>query len=47
MIVDYKEKRMEYMNNWPNSEPFEVEKKYYSVVKKIKEEKGTVFSPLV
>lgn len=43
--MDYKEKRMEYMNNWPNSEPFEVEKKYYSVVKKIREEKGTIFFP--
>ena len=24
--VDFKEKRIEYINNWPNSEPFEIEK---------------------
>lgn len=24
--VDFKEKRIDYINNWPNSEPFEIEK---------------------
>lgn len=27
MSVDFKKKRIVYLNNWPNVEPFEIEKK--------------------
>lgn len=43
--TDFKKKRIEYMNNWPNSEPFEIEKKYYALVDKVKRTKGTIFKP--
>lgn len=43
--VDFKEKRIEYINNWPNSEPFEIEKKYYAIVNKVKQKRGTIFKP--
>ena len=45
MSVDFKKKRIVYLNNWPNVEPFEIEKKYYSLVEKIKNEHGTIFIP--
>ena len=43
--VDFKEKRIDYINNWPNSEPFEIEKKYYAIVDKVKQKRGTIFQP--
>ena len=45
MSVDFKKKRIVYLNNWPNVEPFEIEKKYYSLVEKIKNEHETIFIP--
>lgn len=45
MSTDFKERRIDYLNNWPNVEPFDIEKKYYSLVKKIKKENGTIFVP--
>lgn len=45
MSTDFKEKRIDYLNNWPNVEPFDIEKEYYGLVKKIKKESGTIFIP--
>lgn len=45
MSTDFKEKRIEYLNKWPNIEPFEIEKKYYALVEKMKEDNGTIFVP--
>jgi hypothetical protein len=45
MSTDFKEKRIDYINNWPNVEPFDIEKEYYVLVKKIKNESGTIFVP--
>ena len=45
MSIDFKTKRIEYLNNWPNVEPFEIEKKYYDLVEKKKKERGTIFVP--
>lgn len=45
MPIDFKEKRIEYLNNWPNSEPFDIEKKYYDLVKNTKGSCGTIFIP--
>ena len=45
MSTDFKEKRIEYLNNWPNVEPFDIEKQYYSLVDRIKKESGTIFVP--
>lgn len=45
MSMDYKEKRIDYLNKWPNVEPFDIEKKYYGLVHKIKKENGTIFVP--
>lgn len=42
---DFKAKRISYLNNWPNVEPFEIEKKYYSLIEKIKKEESTIFLP--
>ncbi len=42
---DFKAKRIDYINMWPNTEPFDIEKKYYSLVEKLKEEKSTIFFP--
>lgn len=42
MSIDFKEKRIEYLNNWPNVEPFEIEKKYYTLVKEKKKDSGTM-----
>ncbi len=41
----FKNKRIEYLNNWPNSEAFEIEKKYCSFVSNTKLESGTIFKP--
>ena len=41
MYTDFKEKRINYLNNWPSAEPFDIEKQYYEIVKKSKEENGT------
>ena len=35
---DFKAKRIDYINMWPNTEPFDIEKKYYSLVEKLKEQ---------
>ncbi|WP_432631015.1 hypothetical protein [Brotaphodocola sp.] len=43
--IDFKEKRIEYINNWPNSEPFEIEKKYFLLIEKTKQKRGTIFKP--
>lgn len=40
-----KKKRIDYLNNLPNVEPFDIEKEYYNLVKKLKEEKDTIFVP--
>ena len=32
---DFKAKRINYLNNWPNVEPFEIEKKYYFLIKNL------------
>lgn len=45
MSVDFKEKRIEYLNSWPKVDPFEIEKKYYDRVNTIKFECGTIFVP--
>lgn len=45
MATDFKKRRIDYLNNWPNVEPFEIEKVYCDLVKKIKTEEGTVFVP--
>lgn len=45
MSVDFKEKRIEYLNSWPKVDPFEIEKKYYDRVNNIKFECGTIFVP--
>ena len=45
MYIDFKEKRIEYLNNWPNVEPFEIEKKYYALVEEKKKGSGTIFLP--
>lgn len=45
MCTDFKEKRIEYLNNWPNVEPFEIEKKYYALVEEKKKGSGTIFVP--
>lgn len=45
MCADFKEKRINYLNNWPQEEPFEIEKKYYEIVKNIKDENGTIYIP--
>ncbi len=45
MSTDFKAKRIDYLNNWPNVEPFDIEKKYYALVMKIKKENGTIFVP--
>jgi|GEM_PF-1571157 hypothetical protein len=45
MCTDFKEKRIEYLNNWPNVEPFEIEKKYYALVEEKKRGGGTIFLP--
>lgn len=45
MSIDFKEKRIDYLNNWPNVEPFDIEKRYYGLVNKIKKEGGTIFVP--
>lgn len=45
MSTDFKQKRIDYLNNWPNSEPFEIEKIYYDLVKKTKDDEGTIFVP--
>lgn len=45
VITDFKGKRIDYINNWPNSEPFEIEKKYYAIVDKIKQKNGSIFKP--
>ena len=42
MSIDFKEKRINYLNNWPNVEPFDIEKAYYILVDKVKKENGTV-----
>lgn len=42
---DFKAKRINYLNNWPNVEPFEIEKKYYFLIEKIKKEESTIFLP--
>ena len=42
---DFKKKRIEYLNNWPNSEAFDIEKKYWDRVSDIKQENKTIFKP--
>ncbi|MBU3090012.1 hypothetical protein KPL42_16140 [Clostridium gasigenes] len=44
---DFKRKRIEYLNNWPNVEPFEIEKKYYENVKTVKLLRKTIFIPFL
>ena len=34
MTIDFKEERINYLNNWLDVEPFDIEKKYYDLVKK-------------
>lgn len=45
MSMEFERKRIEYLNNWPNVEPFEIEKQYYSLVDKMKLENRTIFIP--
>lgn len=45
MSTDFKEKRINYLNNWPNVEPFDIEKRYYGLVNEIKKKRGTIFVP--
>lgn len=45
MPADFKKKRIEYLNNWPNVEPFEIERQYYETVDKVKNDNGTIFKP--
>lgn len=42
MSMEFERKRIEYLNNWPNVEPFEIEKQYYSLVDKMKLENRTI-----
>lgn len=44
---NFKIKRMEYLNNWPNVEPFEIEKQYYENVKTLKSSRKTIFIPFL
>lgn len=44
---NFKRKRIEYLNNWPNVEPFEIEKQYYDNVKTLKLLKNTIFIPFL
>jgi len=44
---DFKIKRIEYLNNWPNVEPFEIEKQYYENVKNLKSLRNTIFIPFM
>lgn len=39
MCADFREKRINYLNNWPQVEPFDIERRYYEIVKKVKDEK--------
>lgn len=43
--IDFKQKRIDYLNNWPNIEPFEIEKLYYEKVEQLKILKKTIFFP--
>ena len=43
--IDFKQKRINYLNNWPNVEPFEIEKQYDAMVKEVKKENNTIFIP--
>ncbi len=45
MTEDFKLKRINYMNKWPNVELFDIEKEYCFKVNKIKKDKGTIFIP--
>lgn len=42
---DFKKKRIEYLNNWPEVEPFEIEKQYYDNVKELRSLRKTIFIP--
>ncbi|WP_438511557.1 hypothetical protein [Clostridium chrysemydis] len=44
---NFKIKRIEYLNNWPNIEPFEIEKQYCENVKKLKSSTNTIFKPFL
>lgn len=44
---NFKIKRIEYLNNWPNVEPFEIEKQYYKNVKTLKSSRNTIFIPFL
>lgn len=45
MSEDFKEKRIEYLNNWPNVEPFEIEKEYYRLIDNCLSVNPSVFYP--
>ncbi len=45
MHTDFKKKRIDYLNSWPNVEPFEIEKRYYERVRSVKSSFGTVAVP--
>ena len=45
MSMEFKKKRIEYLNKWPDVEPFEIEKKYYALVEKNKSSSRTIFVP--
>ena len=42
---DYKQKRVDYLNNWPNNTPFEIETVYREHVKICTETYGSIFQP--
>lgn len=35
-MEDYKKLRLEYINNWPNSIPFQAENEYYKLIEEYK-----------
>lgn len=42
---NFKQKRIDYLNNWPNVVPFEIEEQYCKKVEEIKELENTIFVP--
>ena len=42
---DFKKKRIDFLNNWPNSDKFEIEKEYSRIVEQVKGEHGPIFHP--
>ena len=45
MGIDFSKKRVEHLNGWPTSEPFDTEKEYCGLVRDLKKEKGSIFVP--